>query len=69
MDPRVVPEQFVGPNSVVAVFRNAGGRAGPDVVRTVCTLQSLANTAKTATVMVVHHTGMLCVCHGCWTCC
>lgn len=57
MDPRVVPEQFLGPNSFVAVFRNAGGRASPDVVRTIATLQSLAYKVKKANVMVIHHTG------------
>jgi carbonic anhydrase len=57
MDPRVVPEQFFGPNSQLAVFRNAGGRATPDVVRTILTMRSLAFNTDKATVMVVHHTG------------
>ncbi len=45
---------------MIAVFRNAGGRASPDVVRTINTLQSLSYKAQTATVMVVHHTGASC---------
>lgn len=57
MDPRVVPEQFLGSRPMIAVFRNAGGRATPDVVRTINTLQSLAYKVQKATVMVVHHTG------------
>ena len=58
MDPRVVPEQFLGTFPGIAVFRNAGGRASPDVVRTINTLQSLGNRSKNpVTVMVVHHTG------------
>jgi carbonic anhydrase len=57
MDPRVVPEDFVGPHPMVAVFRNAGGRANADVVRTINVLRSLMYNAKKATVMVVHHTG------------
>ncbi|OAL31664.1 hypothetical protein AYO22_00937 [Fonsecaea multimorphosa] len=57
MDPRVVPEQFLGSHPMIAVFRNAGGRATPDVVRTINTLQSLAYKVQKATVMVVHHTG------------
>lgn len=57
MDPRVIPEEFVGPKPLVAVFRNAGGRANPDVVRTITVLRSLSYKAKQASVMVVHHTG------------
>jgi carbonic anhydrase len=57
MDPRVVPEQFLGPNPLVAVFRNAGGHASPDVVRTILTLRSLVYKASSVKVMVVHHTG------------
>ena len=57
MDPRVVPEQFLGAESRTAVFRNAGGRVSPDVVRTITVLRSLAFKAERATVMVVHHTG------------
>lgn len=57
MDPRVIPEEFLGPKPLVAVFRNAGGRATPDVVRTITVLRSLSNLAKQASVMVVHHTG------------
>lgn len=59
MDPRVVPEQFLGPQPMIGVFRNAGGRYSPDAVRTVAVLRSLIPKAKTATVMVVHHTGKL----------
>lgn len=58
MDPRVVPEQFLGPHPRVAVFRNAGGHATPDVVRTINVFQSLLKKAGPKTVMVVHHTGM-----------
>lgn len=57
MDPRVVPEDFVGPKPLIAVFRNAGGRATPDVVRTISVFRSLTKKAETASVMVVHHTG------------
>lgn len=57
MDPRVVPEQFLGPKAQLAVFRNAGGRATPDVVRTITVLQSLGFQAEQATVLVIHHTG------------
>lgn len=57
MDPRVIPEDFVGPKPLVAVFRNAGGRPSPDVVRTITVLRSLSYKAKQASVMVVHHTG------------
>lgn len=57
MDPRVVPEEFVGPKPIVAVFRNAGGRATPDVVRTITVLRSLSYKADHASVMVIHHTG------------
>lgn len=57
MDPRVIPEEFVGPKPLVAVFRNAGGRPSPDVVRTITVLRSLSYRAEQASVMVVHHTG------------
>lgn len=57
MDPRVVPEQFLGPNARVAVFRNAGGRATPDVVRTINVVRTLSRKAPGFSVMVVHHTG------------
>lgn len=59
MDPRVVPEQFLGPKPMVAVFRNAGGRATPDVVRTINVFRTLGKEATGASVMVVHHTGEL----------
>ncbi|KIW10476.1 hypothetical protein PV08_11440 [Exophiala spinifera] len=57
MDPRVVPEQFF-PNARIAVFRNAGGRYSPDVVRTAATLRKLMGDKPGAvtTVIVVHHT-------------
>lgn len=58
MDPRVVPEEFVGPKPLIAVFRNAGGRATPDVVRTITVFRSLTIKVPHASVMVVHHTGM-----------
>lgn len=57
MDPRVVPEQFLGPEAKVAVFRNAGGRATKDVVRTITVVRSLILNAERVAVMVVHHTG------------
>lgn len=57
MDPRVVPEDFVGPRPLIAVFRNAGGRATPDVVRTITVFRSLTSKVQHASVMVVHHTG------------
>lgn len=57
MDPRVVPEEFLGPKPMLAAFRNAGGRCTPDVIRTLAVLRSLTPNAKQATVMVVHHTG------------
>lgn len=57
MDPRVVPEEFVGPKPLIAVFRNAGGRATPDVVRTITVFRSLTIKAPHTSVMVVHHTG------------
>ena len=59
MDPRVIPEQFLGPQALIAVFRNAGGRPNADVVRTIAVLQSLVVNAEKVTVMVVHHTGKL----------
>lgn len=59
MDPRVVPEQFLGPQPRVAVFRNAGGRVSPDVIRTINVFQSITVKAPVHTVMVVHHTGKL----------
>lgn len=58
MDPRVIPEQFFGPeNPRIAVFRNAGGRATRDVARTAATVRSLSFYNGTLAVMVVHHTG------------
>lgn len=64
MDPRVVPEQFLGPSPGIAVFRNAGGRASPDVVRTINTLQTLGHKSTVpVTVMIVHHTGKLMLHH------
>lgn len=76
MDPRVVPEQFLGANQRIVVYRNAGGRVGPDVVRTVCVLQSIAMRAESVNVLVVHHTGMFSlpfrkltkngICEGCY---
>lgn len=57
MDPRVVPEEFLGAKPMLGVFRNAGGRYSPDVVRTVAVIRSLSLKAKKAYVMVIHHTG------------
>lgn len=57
MDPRVVPEKFVGPKPLIAVFRNAGGCATPDVVRTITVFRSLTNRVQHASIMIVHHTG------------
>jgi carbonic anhydrase len=54
LDPRCVPEQYFGPGSIgAAVVRNAGGRASPDVVKSITVLRALMDVQ---TVMVVHHT-------------
>ena len=57
MDPRVEPNQFLGPGWFGGVLKNAGGRATPDVVRSILTLRSLSLTSKKGTVAVIHHTG------------
>ncbi|KAK4551617.1 hypothetical protein LTR86_011041 [Recurvomyces mirabilis] len=43
---------FFGPNFVGPVFRNAGGRATPDAIRSISILRYLAGVE---TVAVVHH--------------
>ncbi|KAJ4386670.1 hypothetical protein N0V93_009568 [Gnomoniopsis smithogilvyi] len=53
LDPRCVPENFFGPNMGGAVFRNAGGRATDDVIRSITALRELADLR---TIVVVHHT-------------
>lgn len=59
LDPRCVPEQYFGPGFRGAVFRNAGGRATDDVVRSLTDLRALVNMK---TVLVVHHTGLYICC-------
>ena len=54
VDPRCVPEAFFGPNLRQPVFRNAGGRATDDAVRTLNILRAVANIKL---VLVIHHTG------------
>ena len=54
LDPRVVPEQFFGPELNAAVIRNAGGRVSQDVIKSITVLRTLANLSA---VLVIHHTG------------
>lgn len=54
LDPRVVPEQFFGPDFRNAVIRNAGGRVSKDVINSITVLRSLADASA---VLVIHHTG------------
>ena len=54
LDPRCVPEQFLGPDIRAGVIRNAGGRVSEDVMRSVLAIRALMD-AKI--LMVVHHTG------------
>ena len=54
VDPRCVPEAFFGPDIRAAVFRNAGGRATEDAVRTFNVLRALIDLKLVA---IVHHTG------------
>lgn len=56
LDPRCVPETFFGPNFGGPVFRNAGGRATDDAIRSFAVLRGLADFKAVA---VVHHTGTL----------
>lgn len=63
LDPRCVPEQYLGPDVRAGVIRNAGGRASPDVVKSVLVLRSLVDVD---TVLVVHHTGELESVPFCW---
>ncbi|KAL9067462.1 MAG: hypothetical protein Q9161_006894 [Pseudevernia consocians] len=53
LDPRVVPEQFFGPELNTPVIRNAGGRVNKDVITSIALLRSLANMKA---VLVIHHT-------------
>ena len=55
LDPRVVTEQFLGPNLGLPVYRNAGGRATEDAVRSILILKSLIGASA---VLVIHHTGI-----------
>lgn len=54
LDPRCVPENFFGPNMAGGVFRNAGGRATDDAIRSITALRALVGMQ---TIVVVHHTG------------
>lgn len=54
LDPRCVPERFFGPEIGIPVFRNAGGRATPDAIRSIMILRSLIGASG---VLVIHHTG------------
>lgn len=54
LDPRCVPETFFGPEFDGPVFRNAGGRATDDAVRSMTVLRGLAGLRN---VVVIHHTG------------
>lgn len=54
LDPRVVPEQFFGPELNSPVIRNAAGRVNKDVINSITLLRSLANPSA---VIVIHHTG------------
>ncbi|KAF3768754.1 carbonic anhydrase, partial [Cryphonectria parasitica EP155] len=52
LDPRCVPETFFGPDYVGATFRNAGGRATDDAIRSLTLLKALGGLK---TIAVVHH--------------
>lgn len=54
LDPRCVPETFFGPEFDGPVFRNAGGRATDDAIRSFALLRGLVNLKNVA---VIHHTG------------
>ena len=54
LDPRCVPEQYLGPDIRAGVIRNAGGRASIDVIKSMTTIRSLMDAKL---LMVVHHTG------------
>lgn len=54
LDPRCVPETFFGPGFDGPVYRNAGGRATDDAVRSLTLLRGLAGLRNVA---VIHHTG------------
>lgn len=54
LDPRCVPETFFGPEFDGPVFRNAGGRATDDAIRSFTLLRGLAGLKNVA---VIHHTG------------
>lgn len=54
MDPRVIPEKFLGiEDNPTAVLRNAGGRAS-DALRSLYVLNALREIGL---IVVVHHTG------------
>ncbi|KAB8338706.1 hypothetical protein FH972_021651 [Carpinus fangiana] len=53
MDPRVVPEDYFGPDLRAAVLRNAGGHARPDTIASLVLFRSLSDFK---TVAVVQHT-------------
>lgn len=54
LDPRCVPETFFGPGFDGPVFRNAGGRATDDAIRSFTLLRGLIGLKNVA---VIHHTG------------
>ena len=54
LDPRVVPEQFFGPELNTPVIRNAAGRVNKDVINSITLLRSLGDASA---VLVIHHTG------------
>lgn len=53
LDPRVVPEQFFGPELNTPVIRNAAGRVNKDVINSITLLRSLGDASA---VLVIHHT-------------
>ena len=54
LDPRCVPENFLGHDIGLPVIRNAGGRATEDAIRSLVILRYLIGASA---VLVIHHTG------------
>jgi hypothetical protein len=54
LDPRSNPEKVLGPHFLSPIFRNAGGRATEDAIRSINTLRYLIDITH---VLVIHHTG------------